>query len=822
MQPAPPPPPSPTKPTKPTNSNPTSRPPTPSPTTTTYSFPPASPHSEALKPNPHPYPIKTTSTGVLSRSNSSSGAAYQYQYYVPASPTKAQHHAHRFHHRHNNSDGGGAAQERGGRRHRYSKSLNSTLPTPLPGPPSSALFAMDSSGSSRSVSPASSRSASSSRSVSPSKLATRHSDTFGAIVEPGNQLGSASRMSRRTRAETMPPSTASAFSTSLSAHNQDEGDEGEGQIRGRSGKIAAVATHTGGKVRGMVASFERSASLSGDNDSEDGYGYDGRSRRRTGSTSSIGYASAKDGHHSSNRRESGWSMTSEDGSISIVSSPTASWASPLSQLRTVESSPYQPPYELSTAIFHDVQPFPTTSSSNTSTPNKTPKRYDPNRSGPPSSFFEDTPYEVDTIKGKSLDTLPIPPATHQHHQLALSTGENTIKSRSSPPAAELSFPPTTKTQQTRNEAEEPTMDQLLASLDSPQSPSQVYNLNSSIGAEAWERDVGSTVKRVVVESLDKAGSERMMGGVVYKEGSGRVKGGFGTGSKVMKMKMKMVDLFGDGGTLAGDDDMMTMTTETKEEQYARHEVETQTDAMVDCGSLPPLATPGPEDTTTDLDTILAAREGELVREIGEAREMARELGQRVAGVEERVGEMEKDAKELRKEASVGGGGVEVEVEAKKGGRVEKGVQVDGTLEGGEAEVEDPRTLAKKLVVSITKSIVGYVAPSTSAPSSPSTTALTQHQQPLPRRPASLRVAACACVARLLGLSGSSGVGGVSVASRDAMVGVGGSVKRGWARTWSGWVLVFGLGACAFVVRAVVRRVWRITGGVGGRVGVRGE
>lgn len=84
---------------------------------------PTSPTKDSLKPNAHPYPIKTTSTGVLSRSNSSpqhiSHHTSNTYHYVPTSlpsPKKPSNPA--AHH------------------HRYSRSLTSELPRPLPVPPS--------------------------------------------------------------------------------------------------------------------------------------------------------------------------------------------------------------------------------------------------------------------------------------------------------------------------------------------------------------------------------------------------------------------------------------------------------------------------------------------------------------------------------------------------------------------------------------------------------------------------------------------------------------------------------------------------------------
>ncbi|KAG6864275.1 hypothetical protein C0991_010912 [Blastosporella zonata] len=86
--------------------------------------------SDVFKPNPHPYAIKTTSTGILSRSSSTLSSAFQsHNHYVPispsTSPTKANYQGH---------------SERGSR-HRYSRSLtDDSSPRPLPAPPEDLYY----------------------------------------------------------------------------------------------------------------------------------------------------------------------------------------------------------------------------------------------------------------------------------------------------------------------------------------------------------------------------------------------------------------------------------------------------------------------------------------------------------------------------------------------------------------------------------------------------------------------------------------------------------------------------------------------------------
>uniref|UniRef100_D8PWS5 Expressed protein n=1 Tax=Schizophyllum commune (strain H4-8 / FGSC 9210) TaxID=578458 RepID=D8PWS5_SCHCM len=80
----------------------------------------SSPAKEDLRANAHPYAIKTTSTGILSRSNSSPQHPPSHykssHHYVPAAPKKSERPA-RIH------------------GHRYSRSLTSDSPRPLPAPP---------------------------------------------------------------------------------------------------------------------------------------------------------------------------------------------------------------------------------------------------------------------------------------------------------------------------------------------------------------------------------------------------------------------------------------------------------------------------------------------------------------------------------------------------------------------------------------------------------------------------------------------------------------------------------------------------------------
>ncbi|KAG6917840.1 hypothetical protein DXG01_000745 [Tephrocybe rancida] len=86
---------------------------------------PGSVLSDVFKPNPHPYAIKTTSTGILSRSSSTSSSAFQsHNHYVPVSPSPSPTRAHHS-----------GFSERGSR-HRYSRSLtDENSPRPLPPPP---------------------------------------------------------------------------------------------------------------------------------------------------------------------------------------------------------------------------------------------------------------------------------------------------------------------------------------------------------------------------------------------------------------------------------------------------------------------------------------------------------------------------------------------------------------------------------------------------------------------------------------------------------------------------------------------------------------
>ncbi|KAL1742239.1 hypothetical protein HDZ31DRAFT_75630 [Schizophyllum fasciatum] len=80
----------------------------------------SSPAKEDLRANAHPYAIKTTSTGILSRSNSSPQHPPSHykssHHYVPAAPKKSERPT-RVH------------------GHRYSRSLTSDSPRPLPAPP---------------------------------------------------------------------------------------------------------------------------------------------------------------------------------------------------------------------------------------------------------------------------------------------------------------------------------------------------------------------------------------------------------------------------------------------------------------------------------------------------------------------------------------------------------------------------------------------------------------------------------------------------------------------------------------------------------------
>ena len=185
---------------------------------------------DALKPNPHPYPIKTTSTGVLSRSNSTTKSTSPYQYYVPQSP--------------NNKDGqkAGGMERRGGR-HKYSKSLTSdSVPSPLPVPP-----------------------------------AGNGNDSSSSLPSDADVEGGGLWLDRKPRRAT------------VSVLEAADGEGGSGAGAGRKRAYRTIGRRTGGKVKGMVASFERSASRSEDSDSDGGVR---RCRGRPRSGSDAGHPSA--------------------------------------------------------------------------------------------------------------------------------------------------------------------------------------------------------------------------------------------------------------------------------------------------------------------------------------------------------------------------------------------------------------------------------------------------------------------------------------------------------------------------------------------------
>ena len=212
--------------------------PIPSPSSPTKPSPTFSQHQpDALKPNPHPYSIKTTSTGVLSRSNSTTKSTSPYQYYVPQSPRSP------------NNDGpnvpNGGMERRGGR-HKYGKSLTSDLiPSPLPVPPAEGAR-------------------SDSRLSLPSDT-----NVFGAVAE-GNNNVAGPWLGRKPRR-----ATVAALEASIAASGTDAGGRNKRAYH-------TIGRRTGGKVKGMVASFERSASRSedSDGDGEAGSSYARRSCRR--------------------------------------------------------------------------------------------------------------------------------------------------------------------------------------------------------------------------------------------------------------------------------------------------------------------------------------------------------------------------------------------------------------------------------------------------------------------------------------------------------------------------------------------------------------
>lgn len=140
-----------------------------------------------IKPNPHPYAIQTSSTALLSRSNSTpySPARPQRHNYVPQSPASS-----------SSRDFSSSKKERRGeyRGHRYSRSLSSDTPISFPVP----------------------------RSSSPDKT-----------NQPIQPLPTAKLRSKR--ADTLPPATNAALTTSSSSsfeYLSAPSVQGESQIHG--------------------------------------------------------------------------------------------------------------------------------------------------------------------------------------------------------------------------------------------------------------------------------------------------------------------------------------------------------------------------------------------------------------------------------------------------------------------------------------------------------------------------------------------------------------------------------------------------------------
>ncbi|KAF8637508.1 hypothetical protein AX17_002773 [Amanita inopinata Kibby_2008] len=801
-------------PTKPT----TSRPPTPSPSI--YSFPrPLSPSkSDALKPNPHPYPIKTTSTGVLSRSNSSpfastSSVVYQYQYYVPQSPTKEVGTGNG-----GGGGGGGGANDNGGDmgkrkgqggRHGYSKSMNlEMMPKPLPVPPE---MGTDTRLHSRSARPRLS-----SRSLS--NLGGGMDDVDGQVDVFGDVV-MLTGSGRRARADTMPSSTASAYALSI-ATSAESDDEGRGRHHTLTGSRSSSCAG-GGRVKGMVASYERSASLSGDEDT-DGYRH---SRNEYHRGASRGYA-----HRRRFRSDSASSSASSTSSTFYT--------------------PYRGAEELALS--------------------ETENRHKHSRlpADDPSNSFDSTPkrHQDQDQDSESLSTEPIV-GYHGTETVKFPRTEppTIIATGFSPNAASSPPHPRDGPNNVFNPDDELTVEELLASLPSS-NPS-----GAGAGADAWEKDVGCTVKRVDevsnVDNIDdnaRGVVDRVEFGMGEESGivrgkSGRVKSRRGGKDEV---KRRLEDMFGvveaqAGGGKGSVDDAANGGVHEESEQSAPEreaplqvEEAAKTVLAVDAPTKVVPATQSellPNSTTTSTSTsssVLSDREEKLQQEMAETREMVRALSTRVAGVEARIGDMEKVAGELevrgRRLVMVGTEGREVPQkvvvgedggaggrgeELKGKGKVERsevgvGVRVgmEAGWDGRESD-DDPRTLAKRLAVSLTRSIFGFLGEPTRQPrpeyqsqsSSPSQTSTTPVSMQNP----------CARLFNLFGLrlhlvgSNQSQSPAQSPTHSQNQ-----NQNRNWSKwrenpglralaaSWSSYLLVLGLGACAFVLRAVVRRAVR--------------
>jgi hypothetical protein len=527
---------------------------------------------------------------------------------------------------------------------------------------------------------------------------------------------------RRIKEDTMPPSPAAPV---ISASKM---------MRGRPSR--SLGTGEGGRVKGMVASLERSASLSEDDGddsvaAETPYG-------RYGSSDVL----HEHGHQRAKYRRE---RVASDASASSASSlDSFDGFKPSAHVDKTES-------EGDSSLLTDKNAFQAASIPFDSTSNRNGEQ--PRGTAHPNGRAIEEP----TVE-ELLASAPWDPASFTNVSANGTTCDETVKMRQADVTNSttatititsipnglsvfgLSFSPSqgTASQGPPSPDGERTLEELIGTLSSS-------SLSMSAGASAWERDIGSTVKHIE-RGEDPAVSNQGLGR------SGRIKS-----QKEVKHKEKkrLEDLF-------------SMETPESTPEPALPEADH-----------PDIVQRPPSPTASE-------RELKLAQEMAETKEMVRALSARVAGVEAKVGEMEVVAEELQQR------GRELAEDGPANSEKEKEESSSSCASCDLAErTAVPQTLARRLVVSFSRSVVG-VAQSL-AEREGACAALVRMFLPSSSVPASSAAAPSAPSSSSSKLRSRE-----TFQKREAL-------STWYKKSWACYLVFLGLGACAFVMREVVRR-----------------
>ena len=273
------------------------------------------------------------------------------------------------------------------------------------------------------------------------------------------------------------------------------------------------------------------------------------------------------------------------------------------------------------------------------------------------------------------------------------------------------------------------------------------------GADAWERVVGSTVKRVDGETQ-------------------------GTGSKVRITTQALpaapggesLRVFVNGKSRRGKGSLMAKKDPERERGRRLEDVFAPAgDAKVE-GEIVPSPPPAPAAAPAPVSVnpqAISTKELKLEQEMSETREMVRALSARVASVEAKVGEMERVAGEL-------------EVRGRKLAEVEKKEDTEDQAEEDRKDggsVTQPRWLAAsftRAVVGVSRTVGMFQFPFSFFPA-PGPSNATSKSKPPSRE-----------VSRSRGNNGNG-------------------IPLWYKKSWTYYLLFLGLGACAFLLREVARR-----------------